>query len=378
MSTEPSTTAAEFEKKHAPAAEVIDLEAKLEKAHRDHNKYVREHGGLINLFREFRETVAEVAMAPIKREYKPPRKTGSQTPVVCVSHWTDWHEGCVQEANETAGSGVFNPELLRNRMTNCVADELAWVELHRKIYPVHTNHIIVTGDMVNGELHYDDTVTNAYPPAVQVVKCGRFLAELVRAKSAHFDEVIVDFLVVDNHGRLTKKPQSKEGGLNHWGYVVGSMAEESLKHCANVKFRLHPVISTRVKVGPNRRYLLTHGDRIKGWAGFPYYGIERMVTREAVNAMYASKDAIIEADPSVPNARDLWLQHHFDKVIMGHWHQPLKHLFYWIGGSAQGTTAYDFGQGRRSPPVQCSWFVSPTHGEFDMIDWYLRDQTPCC
>ena len=92
---------------------------------------------------------------------------------------------------------------------------------------------------------------------------------------------------------------------------------------------------------------------IGGWAGFPYYGLERRAHREAIKRMTTGLGK-------------------FDRVILGHWHAPLCHPYYWIGGSLSGTDAYDHGQGRHAAPSQAAWMVHPRHGEFDRTDFDLE------
>ena len=61
----------------------------------------------------------------------------------------------------------------------------------------------------------------------------------------------------------------------------------------------------------------------------------------------------------------------FHKVLLGHWHSPLAHPWYWIGGSVSGTDALDHKQGRHSPPSQAAWMVHIHHGEFNRTDFWL-------
>ena len=68
----------------------------------------------------------------------------------------------------------------------------------------------------------------------------------------------------------------------------------------------------------------------------PYYGFDRKVGKEAAKRMLKKI------------AR-------FDRMITGHYHAPLQHPLYWIGGSLQGTDAYDHSQGRYADPIQSAW-----------------------
>jgi hypothetical protein len=102
-----------------------------------------------------------------------------------------------------------------------------------------------------------------------------------------------------------------------------------------------------------RRYLLLHGHGIYGVAGIPYYGAERRVGKEAIKRMVKKIGA-------------------FDRMVMGHFHAPLAHPTFWIGGSAQGTDAYDHSCGRYSEPCQSAWMVHPDKGEYDRTDFRLE------
>jgi len=57
---------------------------------------------------------------------------------------------------------------------------------------------------------------------------------------------------------------------------------------------------------------------------------------------------------------------------MGHFHAPLAHPWYWIGGSASGTDAYDHQNGRRAKPIQVAWIVHPKRGEFNRTEFELK------
>ena len=341
----------EFKGEYDPGEEVAHLREEIKRLERERDKYQKEHGSLKNLFRDLLENVE--AIEPPKIQYKAPAKSTVASPCVAVSHWTDWHEGAVQDADEIEGFNAFSPAILRSRLWSCVERQQEWVELHRKSYTINESVDIVTGDLLSGGIHAELLRTNEYPEAVQSVKAGELLADIIATKAQHYQKVVVEFVVVDNHARLTHKPQASEAGLNTWNYVVGAFAKERLRDVPNVEFNLYPVIQTTIDV-IGRRYLICHGDRIKGWSGLPFYGFARKVGLEAVKRMKRSLGR-------------------FDRVIMGHFHTPMTLPDLWLGGSPSGTSAYDHSQGRDSDPSQSSWIVHSKHGEFDRTDWILRD-----
>lgn len=358
-------TVGELKSEYDPAEEIKHLRDVVKQKDRERLSYEKEVGKLRVLFDEMADAID--ALPPPAVEYHRPRATKVETPVTHVCHLTDWHDGAQQESLEIEGLNEFSPVILREYVRNYVKDNLDWLELHRKSYTVNDVHLLLTGDYISGGIHEELRWTNAYPEPVQAIKAGELIAEVVAMLSPHYERVIVDAITVDNHARLTRKPQSQEAGINTWNYPVLRFAKERLREHKNVDFRIHEMIFKLVECG-GRRYLLTHGDRVRGWAGFPYYGLERLASREAQKRM---KQALLESRKVEADVAKVtgWL---FDRVILGHFHAPLKHGKYWIGGSACGTTAYDHGEGREADPLQCSWMVHPGHGEFDMTDWRLR------
>lgn len=351
--TNDSTTtlaAADVLRQHKPTEEVLALQSEVGELKAAIRGYKREHGRLESMIHQVCELTP--AAPVLAKQYKP-RPGRVPTPVDACLHLSDIHYGAVQPADEIEGFGEYSPQLAETRLTVLVDDVLRWVTAKRHGYNVSDLHVLLTGDYVSGDIHEELRVTNAFPTPVQAVDVGALLTRVIAALSRHFSSTHVHITTDDNHGRMTTKPQAREGGLNNWGYVVAEWVKAAL--------RLHTDVTVNVIAKPwesvaccGRRYLLTHGHRVMGWAGFPYYGIERLVAREALKRM---------------NAADV---RKFHRVIMGHWHAPLAHPWYWIGGSVSGTDAFDHGQGRYSEPKLVSWMIHPEHGEFDRTEWALR------
>lgn len=323
--------------------QVQDLEARLD-------EYKREHGTIMGMVRDMVDHI-KVIPAP-KIDYKKPAAKKVESPISLVIHNTDWHMGAMQDKDEIEGFNEFSPDILGIRIIDrLVPRVLNWVEIHRSNYDVDECRIIVTGDLISGDIHDELRVTNAFPSPVQAVEAGLLLAKEISLFSPHFKKVIADIILVDNHGRLTKRPQHKEGGFNTFNYPLAFICQQQLRDHKNVTVNIHPKEMQVIDV-KGRSYLVLHGHQIRGWAGLPWYGMQRKVGKEAAKRM----------------RRNLGK---FDRMVLGHWHTPLQHPWYWIGGSPQGTDAYDHSQGRESGPVQSTWMVHPKHGEFDRTDWAL-------
>jgi hypothetical protein len=337
-----------------PPERVAALQAERDQVKSAFKDYKREHGQLEQLMAEVLAAVPILRVIP--PVFKPSREHGQGADLAACLHVSDGHHGAKQDADEIEGFGVFSPAISRARQIGVVGDFLSWVELHRRGYSIPEARIICTGDMISGDVQ-DLRVTNAFPAPVQAVEAAQILADQAAMIAPHFARVVVDVITLDNHGRMTKKPQCKEGGLNNWMYVVSKMAEVLLRAHKNVTVNTWAMPQKVINVC-GRRYLLCHGHEVSGWMGFPYYGIERKAAREALKR---------QNGPDVTK---------FDKIILGHWHAPMQHPVFWIGGSVSGTDTYDHQAGRQAGPQQVSWLVHPKWGEFDRTEWNLTKYDP--
>lgn len=343
------------QKKAAPTlaelpAELISLKQENNKLRRDALDYVSEHGSLLGVVSDIIANIPKVA--PVASKFVVSKTAADKSVVDACLQLSDLHYGAVQPADEVEDFGEFSPAICEARMFNLFQDFLKFVTIQRGGYNIRNLHVLCTGDYISGDIQ-DLRVTNAFPSPVQTVKCATMLSSLIAGAASHFENVYVHIVTDDNHGRLTKKPQAKEGGTNNYAYIVGAWIKTSLSNIKNVSVNVIPRPWESVDCN-GRRYLLTHGHHVTGWMGFPYFGIERMASREAMKRMNA------------PDYRK------FHKIVMGHWHAPLKHPMYFIGGSASGTDAYDHGQGRSCKPQQTSWLIHEEHGEFAWTEWELH------
>jgi hypothetical protein len=333
-----------------PAPEVIELTDRVRELENYTKKIKTDYGQMRNFFRALRESVATLSPQPV--EYKHPTKKSEVTnPVEAVMQSTDGHMGENQEPDEIEGINEYSPEISVNRQMFFSKSAVEWVELHRHAYTIDVLHHICTGDMISGDIHRELSVTNAFPTPVQVARAGVLFADQIAYEAPHFKKVVVHYVTDDNHSRLTKYPQSKESGYNSLNYLVAFIASERLRDHENVTFNIYPMYQKVIQV-LNRKYLISHGHKVRGWAGFPWYGIERKMGREAVKRMLDKKNM-------------------FDKIVGGHFHTPLAHPWFWLGGSVSGTSTYDHQEGRYAPPSQPAWLVHPKWGEFDRTDFDL-------
>lgn len=303
----------------------------------------------------------------IRREFKSVELIGPQVyvpvlagksarvsaPVTAVMVLSDWHIGEKTEADEIEDFNQFSWSIAQKRCYYLQKQFTNWVAVQRTATVVDELVVIVVGDLISGDIHHELQVTNEFPVPVQSVRAGVLVAKTIAELAPHFKTVRVEFITADNHSRLTKKPQWKEGGYNSYGYIVGWVAAERLSGLKNVTVNLHCKVKTLVEI-QGFKYLCMHGHNIKGWAGFPWYGTDRQIAREA-------------------KARRRKPSKNFDKVIIGHFHAPLWTNDYIVNGSLSGTSELDHSLGRHADPCQVAFLVHPKYGEMNKIEFLVHN-----
>ena len=341
----------ELRAKHSEQSD--ELRRQLQEKDQVLQNYRLSHGKLELFFADLKDFIQPLTpVEPIIREVVPGKK--AQTMVL---HISDGHLGSVQMPEEIEGFNEFNVEICRARQIDYVNRAIDVCEKERLAHHIPECVVLVTGDMISGDIHDELKITNEIPLPQQAIEAGNLLGQQLLLLAQRFERVVCHFLTEDNHSRLTKKPQAKEAGLNSMNYVVGYIAKMRIAGQENVDFRIYPQYEKVVEVN-GRNYLLMHGHNIRGWAGIPWYGVERKIAKESTARMQLM----------LKNKSN---QIGFHKLVMGHFRTPVWHPLYIMSGSVQGTDAYDHKDGRYADPSQSSWFVHPDHAEWGRIDYML-------
>lgn len=97
----------------------------------------------------------------------------------------------------------------------------------------------------------------------------------------------------------------------------------------------------------NHKFLISHGDTIKSQLSIPYYGVARLLGREARRRMNTGLG--------------------FDFQLIGHFHVPaFVEGQTIINGSLSGTSEFDHSCGRHAGPQQVAFMIHPEHGLFNL------------
>ena len=210
------------ELKSRHSEEVEELHRQLKDKEKILLNYRSEHGQLEVFFNRVLGSITPKSpLESIFSAMKLPSRVDSE--IAAVLHVTDSHMGEVQEADEIEGFNEYSPEICDERNITFIKRSIDWINLHRANYKINKCHVLMTGDLISGDIHDELMVTNAFPAPEQVVRAAQIHAKQIALLAPHCENVIVEFISEDNHARLTRKPQAKEAGKNTFNYLVGRM-----------------------------------------------------------------------------------------------------------------------------------------------------------
>jgi hypothetical protein len=293
-------------------------------------------------------------------EYVEPAK--GKKLIIAALQLCDWQIGQTIKRRATGYFGHFNYNLAVARALYLTDEYIKWVKSQRNGYTINDGHVVVTGDMVNGMLKLSAAMSNEFPVPTQQVYAAALLAEVLNRIACHFSVLYVDYHVIDNHGRRTKKMQYTLGGENSDNYPVAELTKAYLGAVDNIKFNVHLEVQSRVEIN-GLPYLVEHGASVRSVLGYPWYGMGHKIGRESFKRMGMSmRKRLFDLDIEDSD---------FIKLIIGHYHAPLWHPQYLVGGSLPGTSEFDSAHGRHFPPCQTAFLVHPVDGEFNWIPFIL-------
>jgi hypothetical protein len=249
----------------------------------------------------------------------------------------------VVDAAQIEGCNSYDLSIAHRRAKRCLEVTKALL-LHSL-----TNHgypgivVALGGDMCSGDIHEELSETNEVPMLPAVVDLFGVLHKIIRDLRDTFGRVFVP-CVVGNHGRLSKKPKSKNKVFTNLDWLLYTMLEKSFEDDESVRFMVSEGSDVSFKVY-NHRYLLTHGDQFRGGDG-------------QVGAL----GPIIRGDHR-KRGRNGQIGVPYDTMLLGHWHQLIQMQKLIVNGSLKGYDEYAYqGNFPFEPAKQALWLTHPKHG----------------
>lgn len=169
--------------------------------------------------------------------------------------------------------GSFSTDIAMARMENLVDSVKSLIYLQRNTSTIDDLYIFGIGDYIAGHLHNNNNSTNDIDVNQQVVIGSWVLSQVIRDLAPHFNTITM-FMVDGNHDRTTDKIVTKSRNTLARSYLMGHMVKTQVSSIPNVRVLIPNSPNVIVSIG-DWNYLVQHGDTIRGWAGIPYYGIDR-------------------------------------------------------------------------------------------------------
>lgn len=215
---------------------VQELRRQLNEKDRILDNWKKSHGKLEDNVNSIISAV--VALDPVPILYNPKKESSSRA-VTPVFQDTDWHIGEVQNADEIEQINEYNYSIAQSRIKDLTGRENRIVDRFRSAYTIKNGVIICTGDMISGNLREESNRTNEFSEPVQVVKAAELFSSRAIGLAQNFDKLTIEYVTADNHSRLTKKPESKDQGINSFNYLVAVIAQKILSRQSNIEFNIH-------------------------------------------------------------------------------------------------------------------------------------------
>jgi hypothetical protein len=185
---------------------------------------------------------------------------------------TDWQWGEVVDLEAMDGVNCYNVEIARKRAERFFKTALELSTEYWSGPPPQRLILVLGGDLISGEIHEELAKTNELLslPALKDVT-GYIIAgiNLLLDKLGCPIDVIV---IPGNHGRTTRRPESKQNALTSYDNLVGDFVElyyQSSKRKRCPKFYT-PASGDALLSLFGWNFLITHGDRMgsRGGTGF--------------------------------------------------------------------------------------------------------------
>ncbi len=205
--------------------------------------------------------------APVTPDWtiKPPPKSSG------IKGWpflmlSDIHFGENVNPHLVNGVNAYNTRIAKRRLKKTCEKYIQLMLYHfgeRKDYP--GTILLLAGDLISGEIHEELTATGQGSALEQMFAIQGQLKTFIGELAEAFGRVHV-YSVPGNHGRITRKPQSKRYAATNLDYWAGM-------HLAN-DFAGEDRVTFNVSASPDlpfsvagHPFHLTHGDEAKGGTG---------------------------------------------------------------------------------------------------------------
>lgn len=292
-----------------------------------------------------REAVFRLAAEPLRPpSWMPviPKKTDKIGEVIILM-LSDLHMGEIIDLSQMGGVNAFSEKIARERIRRLFEGFVKLATVHWSGPPPSAIYVLLMGDLVSGEIHDELAKTNDLLsiPAVRAVSEAIIggLDMLLR----EFQKIPFHVISVPgNHGRTTRKPESKGFAVDSYDTLVAWVVESwyAAKGHKRITFSA-PASGDALLNIFGWSVLVTHGDRIGSRGGAGFVGPAATISRGFQKCImdYASQGVII------------------DIILVGHFHSSMELSQGFCNGCLSGPSEYSK-SGRMRPEPASQWMLS--------------------
>ena len=233
------------------------------------------------LLRNIKDIAQEVVqvLPKLQRLTPPIIKKGQLANETWVLLFSDLHLGQLVRAIEVGGLSEYSPAIAKERVEG-LAQTIIRV---REYHPNKPKELVIAclGDMVDGSIMRGNQQSNIeFGVVKQVIEGVELVSDFIVLLSGHFEKIRF-YGVYGNHGRLTRSPTDAPPQEN-FDLMLYHFVQQRFKGVKGVSIEYTEAQHMTVRV-ENHNLWLEHGDTVRGWAGYPYYGADR--ERNNITAM---------------------------------------------------------------------------------------------
>ena len=329
--------------------------------------YKRKLDSLLKMYEDIQRKYAELHLqydealglvnTPVEvPEWTLPRKdermVSDNVPVLLVS---DFHYGENINPREVPDGNCYSVKVAEARWDRLIKNTILKTRTKGKA----SKGIVVCflGDDISGDIHDELRETNDKTPIDACMDVAALKVKMLKAFEKEYGKVWA-ISVMGNHGRTTKKPQSKSMDDHNFDSLIAAMVQHQLKDDKNISFYTPKSGEAYFELcGCN--FLATHGDRIGSRGGQGFIGCSATIAR----GQHKTRQAYAQIGKPI------------DWMLIGHFHTPmlLEHTI--ANGTTVGYSQYARDL-RLEPalPSQTLFYVDETYGVTDLSRIYVTNQ----
>tara|TARA_R100001230_G_C5671635_1_gene176612 strand:+ start:494 stop:1561 length:1068 start_codon:yes stop_codon:yes gene_type:complete len=325
---------------------ILDLKKVIERQRKKIDKLSDKKADMIEAMNmAISDGIKELDLRPVKPPTKSKKKLKSQ-PEICVPLLSD-----IQLAKVTP---TYSTEIAEERVVRYAEKICKLADIQRSDHAVNKCIVLALGDIVEGELIFpgQSHLIDSSLYSQVTVDGPRILYKFFSILLSHFDEVECHW-VIGNHGSLGGRARKDMHPESNADAMLGNIMSQLFSNEPRMKWHVAYKKNERAwytvaNLGRKARFFCFHGDQVRGFAGFPWYGFGKKIQGWKTLASQG-------------------LMEDFDYAVAGHFHTPntqyINDIRFWCNGSTESYNTFAQEQlASMGRPCQYVLFVKPNKG----------------